>query len=119
MEPGRSYSIVPVRVLWLRHYEVLSFPHGEPSASEEAELISIALANARAQAERITGSAEKFTLIYSGHSTRRRQGWHAHIIVIRNRWQKAWLYFVLAAKNLLQQLNLYRSVSPMVVGRDS
>ena len=35
-------------------------------------------------------------------------GWHAHMVVLSNRRQKAWLYFVLSGKNLLQAIGLRR-----------
>jgi hypothetical protein len=57
---------------------------------------------------------EAFGVIYSGYSVRRVQGWHVHIVLLGNRWRKAWLYFVLAGKNLLQAAGLRKDDAPRV-----
>lgn len=107
---GAYCHLTKARHPLLRNYFVLSFPHGEPSVLEESELITRALNCARELSLTIAGKQEAFTVIYSGHATRRAQGWHAHIVVLANRRQKAWLYFVLSCKNLLQALGFRRDV---------
>ena len=57
---------------------------------------------------------EVYTLLYSGYSARREKGWHVHIVLLGNRWKKAWLYFVLAGKNLLQAFGLRKDGAPRV-----
>ena len=52
------------------------------------------------------GDEEAYTLLYSGHSSRRAKGWHLHIVLVRNRWKKAWLYLILMSKNLVQAFRL-------------
>lgn len=103
---GAQCHLSKARHPFLRNYFVLSFPYGEPGTEEESELISHALRCARELSLTIAGKQEAYTVIYSGHATRRSMGWHAHIIVLANRRQKAWLYFVLSGKNLLQALGL-------------
>lgn len=39
-------------------------------------------------------------LVHSGASARRRANGHVHVFVIQHRWQKAWLYTLLAAKSI-------------------
>jgi hypothetical protein len=43
-------------------------------------------------------------------------GWHIHIVLLTGRWRKAWLYLVLAGKNLLQALGLRRDDAPRIRG---
>jgi hypothetical protein len=35
-----------------------------------------------------------------GYAERSRSNWHMHVFVIQHRWQKAWIYMILRAKNL-------------------
>lgn len=107
---GARCHLTKARHSLLKNYFVLSFPYGEPSISEEPELLGCALSCARELSLTIAGKQEAFTVIYSGHATRRAQGWHAHIVVLANRRQKAWLYFVLSCKNLLQAFGFRRDV---------
>ncbi|MBQ0934398.1 hypothetical protein KAK11_03580 [Ideonella paludis] len=50
------------------------------------------------------GDPNAFMLIHSAPSAGARSNFHLHVFVLRHRWQKAWLYFVLAAKNLAQTI---------------
>jgi len=56
------------------------------------------------QAEQLAAEAaddpQAFVLIHSGSSIRKRSNWHMHVFVIQHRWQKAWIYLILGAKNL-------------------
>ena len=67
-------------------------------------MITIGVERAQSIASDTLGDPEAFGLIYSGYSARREKGWHVHIVLLGNRWRKAWLYLVLAGKNLLQAL---------------
>lgn len=58
------------------------------------------------------GDREAFSVLYSGYSARREKGWHVHIVLLGNRWRKAWLYSVLACKNLLQAFGLRKDDAP-------
>jgi len=58
------------------------------------------------------GDREAFSVLYSGYSARREKGWHIHIVLLGNRWRKAWLYSVLAMKNLLQAFGIRKDDAP-------
>ena len=62
----------------------------------------------------LLGDPEAFTVLHSGYSARREKGWHIHIVLLGNRWKKAWLYLVLAGKNMLQAAGLRKDDSPLV-----
>ena len=75
-------------------------------------MIELGTDRARFLANEAVGDPEAFGLIYSGYSARREKGWHIHIVLLGNRWRKAWLYLVLAAKNLLQAFRLRADDAP-------
>ena len=99
---------------WIPRYYLLTFPksEGEPTQAEVSEMLARGIEKARELAVAATGDPEAFGVIYSGYSMRREQGWHVHIVLLGNRWRKAWLYFVLAGKNLLQALHLRKDDAP-------
>ena len=53
-------------------------------------------------------------MLYRGYSSRREKGWHVHIVLLGSRWKKAWLYFVLAGKNLLQAVGVKKDDAPRI-----
>ena len=108
LSSGRVCRWESPRVFLLRHYLVLTFlqEQGEPTEAEEIEMLTHALSEARQFAEKLLKNPEAFVLVHSGRSSRRVRGWHIHIVLIASRWQKAWLYFVLAGKNILQAVGL-------------
>lgn len=69
------------------------------------------LAEAARLATEITGDAQAYVFIYSGSRVRKRQNLHAHVFVVTQRWQKTWVYALLATKNfaLLLQSSVYRA----------
>ena len=85
---------------------------GEPSADEITEMLNLGIDYAQQLAGKLLGDREAFTILYSGYSARREEGWHVHIVLLGNRWRKAWLYAVLAGKNLAQALGLRKDDSP-------
>lgn len=105
----RSCLLVRYRLPLLRHCFVLCH---EPKAAADtpsiAELLSFFLAEAGRLAHESVGDAEAFMIVHSGQSVRKRPNWHLHVFVVRHRWQKAWLYAVLAVKNAA--LACYRSI---------
>jgi len=105
---GHYCELRHVRTVFLRHYYVLCFPEGEPTAAEAAEMFAIATRTGAALSPGRVGRADAYTLIYSGHAVRRTMGWHLHLLLVPGRWSKAWLYLVLGGKNLLQGLGLRR-----------
>ena len=60
------------------------------------------------------GDPKAFTVLYSGYSARREKGWHVHIVLLGNRWKKAWLYMILIGKNFAQAFSLRKHDAPRV-----
>jgi hypothetical protein len=116
LSTGRTCALVRVRNEWIPKYYLLSFPRsqGEPTPAEVAEMLALGMSKARELAAESVGDPEAFGILYSGYSVRREQGWHVHIVLLGNRWRKAWLYFVLAGKNLLQALGVRKDDAPRV-----
>ena len=114
LSSGKNCQLVRIRSGWIPRYYLLAFPRsqGEPSAGEVAEMITVGVERAQSIALDTLGDPEAFGIIYSGYSARREKGWHVHIVLLGNRWRKAWLYIVLAGKNLLQALGLRRDDAP-------
>ena len=75
-------------------------------------MLQFGMQKARELAFCYTGDKEAYTILYSGYSARREKGWHVHIVLLGNRWKKAWLYFALAGKNLLQAFGIRRDDAP-------
>jgi hypothetical protein len=103
---GRMCAFERVPKALLANYFVFTFPF-EPSIEEVSELFTIGHRYGRERSHELTGNPDSFVLIHSGHAARRSRGWHLHVVVIRNRVEKAWLYFMLAGKNLLQVFGLW------------
>ena len=116
LSTGRTCALVRVRNEWIPKYYLLSFPRaqGEPTDAEVAEMLALGMRKARELAAESVGDPEAFGILYSGYSMRREQGWHIHIVLLGNRWRKAWLYLVLSGKNLLQALRLRKDDAPRV-----
>jgi hypothetical protein len=98
----RKCLLVKYRLPGLRHCYVLCHEPIDRSSSlsTRAELLAFFYGEAQALAFEATGDAEAFLLIHSGASVRKRQNWHLHLFIVRHRWQKAWVYSILAAKNI-------------------
>lgn len=98
----------------IAHYYLLAFPveQGQPSSAEVQQMLVIGIEHARQLADLVLHDAEAYTIVYSGYSARREKGWHVHIVLLGSRWRKAWLYAVLAGKNLLQALGIRRDDAP-------
>ena len=96
------------------NYFVLAFPikQGQPSSSEVTEMFDLGVEYAQSLAAKHVGDAQAFSILYSGYSSRREKGWHIHIALLGNRWKKAWLYFVLAGKNILQAIGVRKDGAP-------
>ena len=111
---GRSCELSAIRNDVIPNYYLLAFPvsQGQPSASEVTEMLNLGIGHAQRLSDELLGDPEAFTILYSGYSSRREKGWHVHIVLLGNRWKKAWLYMVLAAKNLLQAVRLRQDDAP-------
>jgi hypothetical protein len=75
-------------------------------------MLNVGTGYAQQLALNILGDSEAFTVLYSGYSARREKGWHVHIVLLGNRWKKAWLYLVLAGKNVAQAVGLRKDDAP-------
>jgi hypothetical protein len=111
---GKGCILHQVRRDLIPNYYVLAFPksQGQPDFSEITEMLNLGVHYAQQLAHDILGDAEAFTILYSGYSARREKGWHVHIVLLGNRWRKAWLYFMLASKNLTQAFGLRKDDAP-------
>lgn len=116
LSTGNCCHLVRVRKELIPHYYLLAFPkdQGEPSAAELTEMMNLGIEFAQNLSFDLLGDREAFTIFYSGYSARREKGWHVHIVLLGNRWRKAWLYGVLAGKNLLQAIGVRRDDAPRI-----
>lgn len=96
----RSCLLVKYRLPFLRHCSVLCHEPG-PSGLEfsPVSLMTFFLSEAERLAAEAVGDSQAFMLIHSGHSIRKRSNWHLHVFVVQHRWEKAWVYLILGAKN--------------------
>jgi hypothetical protein len=111
---GNNCEIIKIERDLIPNYYLLAFPktQGEPSIDEISEMLQIGISHAKTISKKIVGDEEAFSLLYSGYSARREKGWHIHIVLLGNRWKKAWLYTVLSFKNLFQAFGLRKDDSP-------
>jgi hypothetical protein len=111
---GRTCNLLRIRNDLIPDYYLLTFPKaaGEPAPAELAEMLTIGMTRAQQLAFDRIGDRGAFSVLYSGYSARREAGWHIHIVLLAGRWKKAWLYLVLAGKNLLQAVGLRKDDAP-------
>jgi len=114
LKSGSVCQILNIRNDLILNYYLLCFPKklGEPSDIEVTEMLTIGVNYAQKIALKRLKDREAFSVLYSGYSARREKGWHVHIVLLGNRWQKAWLYSVLAMKNLLQAFGIRKDDAP-------
>ena len=94
----RSCLLVRYRLPGLRHCFVICHEaHVQAMATQES--LAFCVGEAERLAKEAVGDAQAFMLIHSGSSIRKRPNWHLHVFVVQHRWQKAWVYTVLGAKN--------------------
>ncbi|MCF6192879.1 MAG: hypothetical protein L3J46_00910 [Kangiellaceae bacterium] len=116
LSSGNSCQLLRIRKDLIPNYYILAFPktQGEPSSEEVAEMLKLGTSQAQKLAEEVVGDPEAFTVLYSGYSARREKGWHVHIVLLGNRWKKAWLYMILSGKNLAQAFGLRKDDAPRI-----
>jgi len=114
LSSGNFCQLLRIRRDLIPNYYLLAFPktQGEPNSSEITEMLNIGTMHAQQLAKEIIGDPEAFTILYSGYSARREKGWHVHIVLLGNRWKKAWLYMALSGKNLAQAIGLRKDDAP-------
>lgn len=113
---GQTCQLLRIRNDFIPNYYLLTFPRssGEPTKAEITEMLILGIDRAQHLAFEHLGDREAFSVLYSGYSARREAGWHIHIVLLGGRWKKAWLYFLLASKNILQALGLRKDDAPRV-----
>lgn len=111
---GNVCELIRKRKDLIPNYYLLAFPgiQGEPSSEEITEMLKLGVTYAQELALDLLGDSEAFTILYSGYSARREKGWHIHIVLLGNRWRKAWLYLVLSGKNIVQAIGLRKDDAP-------
>lgn len=94
----RECFLVSYAMPLCQHCFVLCHEPSDPDhPSIDLSIMSFFLTEAHELSARITGNAHSFVIIHSGGFVRKRHNLHMHVFVIRRRWQKAWLYTLLAA----------------------
>jgi hypothetical protein len=114
LSSGRSCTLYRIQRDLIPDYYLLTFPRveGEPPPADLAEMLVRGMTRAQQLARERVGDSGAYSILYSGYSARREDGWHIHIVLLTGRWRKAWLYLVLAGKNALQALGLRRDDAP-------
>ena len=114
LNSGKNCQIIKIKNDFIPNYYLIAFPktQGEPTTDEISEMMQIGINYAKEISFELLGDKEAFSILYSGYSSRREKGWHIHIILLGNRWRKAWLYFMLALKNISQALHIRKDDSP-------
>lgn len=114
LNSGKTCLLIKIQNDLIPNYYLIAFPktQGEPTAQEISEMMQIGIDYAKQLSFELLGDKEAFSILYSGYSSRREKGWHIHIILLGNRWKKAWLYLMLASKNIAQALHIRKDDSP-------
>lgn len=84
----------------LKQCYILCYEPTSKSLITEDQLLAFAQSEAQRLSLQQTNSSQNFILAISGINIRKRENWHIHIFIVKNRWQKAYAYQVLAMKNL-------------------
>jgi hypothetical protein len=116
LHSGKSCLLIKINNDFIPNYYLIAFPktQGEPNAKEISEMMQIGIDYAKKLSFELLGDKEAFSILYSGYSSRREKGWHIHIILLGSRWKKAWLYLMLASKNIAQALNIRKDDAPKI-----
>lgn len=111
---GKWCELIAIKKDFIPNYYLVTFPktQGEPNVIEVTEMLQVGIKHAKELSFKLLGDEEAFTVLYSGYSARREKGWHIHIVLLGNRWKKAWLYTILAFKNLFQAFGWRKDDAP-------
>lgn len=102
----RDCVLVRYRLPGLPHcYVMCHAPMAPPDVAGRAALMTFFLAQASRLALDALGDDQAFVLVHNGAAIRKRANWHLHLFVVRRRWQKAWVYVILALKNAAQAIS--------------
>ena len=104
LSSGNSCQILRIRKDLILNYYILAFPkaQGEPNPEAVSDMLTLGTSHAQKLAKEFVGDPEAFTVLYGGYSARREKGLYVHIVLLGNRWKRAWLYMILSGKNLTQ-----------------
>lgn len=97
----RRCLLVSYRLPGLPHCHTLCREAGA-EVETDAQTLAFFFTETERLAFEATGDRQSFVLVHSGRSVRKRTSLHLHVFITRTRWQKAWVYTVLSAKNLAQ-----------------
>jgi hypothetical protein len=101
----RDCVLVRYRLPGLPHcYVMCHEPMAPPDVASRAELMTFFIGQASRLALAAVGDDQAFVLMHNGAAIRKRANWHLHLFIVRRRWQKAWVYLILASKNLGQAI---------------
>lgn len=93
----RECRLVSYAMPGLRHCFVLCHEPTDPAhPAIDYSVMDFFMGEAHALSRGITGNPHSLVVIHSGGLVRKRPNLHMHVFVIRRRWQKAWLYLLLA-----------------------
>mgnify|MGYP003366613520 CR=1 FL=1 len=96
----RSCVLVKYRLPLLPHCFILCHePSEESPEPSPGALLEFFVSEAERLAYESLGESQAVMRIPSGSSIRNTSNWHLHVFVVQHRWQKAWVYSVLALKN--------------------
>jgi hypothetical protein len=93
----RDCRLVSYRMPLCRHCFVLCHDPSGEHPSIDYTVMDFFMGEAHALSRTITGNPHSFVAIHSGGFVRKRPNLHMHVFVIERRWQKAWLYLLLAS----------------------
>ena len=111
----RECFLVSYKMPLCRHCFVLCHEPGDPDhPSIDLSVMSFFMAEAHELSARVAGNPHSFVVIHSGGFVRKRRNLHMHVFVIRHRWQKAWLYALLAT---IHTVSAVRRAALRLIGR--
>lgn len=113
----RDCRLVSYRMPFCRHCFVLCHSPSDPAhPAIDYTVMDFFMGEAHALSRSITGNPHSFVVIHSGGFVRKRPNLHMHVFVIRRRWQKAWLYLLLATIHTTSALRR-ALLRPFCIGR--
>lgn len=68
---------------------------------ESPKLMAFFLSEAKRLSLEYTGKTDCYICFFSSQRQRKKANVHIHLHIIENRFQKAWIYFILSVKNIL------------------
>src|SRR5262245_3076972 len=87
LSSGRSCTLYRIQRDMIPDYYLLTFPRseGEPPPTDLAEMLVLGMTRAQQLARERVGDPGAYSILYSGYSARREDGWHIHIVLLTGR----------------------------------